>query len=144
MNNIEYYQNNLNKSVEQKNAYIKGKAEWFRNLVFIASTIFGILVAFYNKSNFASSHLYILAIVSLVLCILSGILVSYQELFYQNKTQKRFVENIKTALANNQNIEPVFVGKGLLFLLFEIVCIVSFSLSVILFLLQILIASQIN
>jgi quinol-cytochrome oxidoreductase complex cytochrome b subunit len=141
MNNLKYYEDNLSKSADLKNQYIVNKSEWYRSLVFVATTVFGILVAFYNNNNQTLSHLYILAIALLALSILSGIFVSYQSLFYQSKTSKRFEESIRTALESNQKIEPVFEGKRVIFSLSEFVCVFSFCLSVILFLVQILIGS---
>lgn len=128
-----YYKRNLDILAELQNEITKSKVEWYKNIVFLSSTIFGIQIAFYGKSSIESKYLHVIAIGLLALSIISGLIALYQIAYYQKKSGKIFRNNMSKAMKNNERIEPAISKKLFVFQFAGFLCVLSFCLSVVSF-----------
>ncbi|MDX9703896.1 MAG: hypothetical protein RBU23_12765 [Candidatus Auribacterota bacterium] len=81
-----------------------------------------------------SNILQVLANSILMLCILSSLTASWFETFALNRRAKDFHGEIQRSIQDEKAIDPVYVNKPLAFHVAEVVAIVSFVASLLLFL----------
>jgi len=109
--------------------------DWMRHLLLLFSAIFGILVALPQHTPLVCrSARYILpvAITTIALGILCGLISAYEEVYSLKKLQKLWSEEIIRSQKECAKCEPVVVPRARLFVVSETTCYVLFCLALLL------------
>jgi len=89
----------------------KQKRDWLRNVLLLASTLFGVLISLHDKTlNTPNSPLYFALAIALLGC---GILLSgtalYSHIDVLQRARKIYAEEAARAYRENRNAEPVSI-----------------------------------
>jgi len=134
----DYYKNEFNKLYDMNKEGNKYRTEWMRGFLLIQSAIFGFQVAFYGNSTHKAGYLYMMAMTLLSMSLLFGIAASYLQVSLHNRLHSYGKEKILQAIARKARVEPCGENPGKIFLISEKISFVSFSLSVVLFVIDII------
>ena len=111
--NTNYYEQQLRKSEKMSRYSFEKEADFYRNLLIVASGSLGILVSLHNTQ---SEHLYIrmvflLAVLLLAVGILTTAIVLHDLSSLPERARQAFLAESKAALKDDRRLKPVFVDK---------------------------------
>ncbi len=125
----------INSSIEQivqlKETIRDLLMDFLKHIVTVASALLAIIVAL-EKPPYHNNILFYALLLSLLLSILFGTIALYIVLVQHRKMSMDLLESVQEQiLQNKENYEPVFSKQNKLLKVCELVCIVSFLVSVI-------------
>ncbi len=118
--------------VDNINSASKAEAEWIQRVLFLSSTLFGILISLFQKST-TNHHARLMFVVAISLLSL-GILLLALALYSYPKSQRqgavKFLEELQRAYSEGNKPEMVSVNRGKFYIVCEKIAYVSLVLSV--------------
>ena len=106
---------------------------WLRNIITLAVAFLGIIVSLKSdKQQNSYQHIFfVIAVGSLAVGILTGIIVLYSEIHVISKVKKRKAENILKMVNDEKTPMVEWIGRNIFFQVIEYLCFISFSMSLI-------------
>ncbi len=125
----------INSSIEQivqlKETIRDLLMDFLKHIVTVASALLAIIVAL-EKPPYHSNFLFYVLLLSLLLSILFGTTALYIVLIQHRRMSKDLLESVQEQIRQNkENYKPVFSKQNKILTLCELVCIVSFLVSVV-------------
>lgn len=109
----EYWNSVYKETIKLQEDAINSSASWIRHLLLLASTLLGLLVSLSPGGNLEpgtplhTRYCFAVAILLLTLCILSGCITLFREVYYKRAYLSDFCKATKKAVESHRSLEIV-------------------------------------